>query len=215
MLVPFGTRVVDSDGKAVGTIRFVVLHRETRQADGLVVHQGVFRTREVVVPIDKVAAAGKTIQLSLRAHDLDTLPLFNAQPLRPIPDHWDMPVGFDDREFFLVGGPGWAEATLPLTETSLAPSGPPAYIANEDDPQDPSEPDIAAGMPVYDSQGKRVGDVESVSIDQASENITWIAVKRGHLFAKDTTIPASLIKSVTDRITLNVPSPDLRRLEPA
>ena len=40
MLVPFGTRVVDSEGKPVGTVRHVVLHPNTRQVDGLVVHQG-------------------------------------------------------------------------------------------------------------------------------------------------------------------------------
>ncbi len=214
MLVPFGTRVVDSEGKAVGTVRYVVLHQDTRQVDGLVVHQGVVKSREFIVPIGKIANAGQTIQLALRASDLETLPLFREQHVRPMPDHWEMPAGFDERDLFLVGGGGWAEATLPFMKTSPAVSGTPAYIEDRDSVEDPEEPDIAAGMPVYDSRGQRVGDVESIGIDQVSDKIAWIVVRRGHLFARESTIPASLIKSVTDRITLSASTQAVKRLEP-
>ena len=215
MLVHFGTRVVDSEGKAVGTVRYVVLHQDTRQVDGIVVHQGVVKSRDVIVPIGKVAQAGETVRLILKASDLETLPPFHAQHLRPMPDHWEMPAGFDERDVFLVGGGGWIEASLPFMQTSSAVSGTPAYIQDKDSVQDPEEPDIAPGMPVYDSMGRRVGDVESISIDQVSDNITWIVVRRGHLFARETTIPASLIKSVTDRITLTASTQAVKRLETA
>jgi sporulation protein YlmC with PRC-barrel domain len=215
MLVPFGTRVVDSDGKAVGTVRYVVLHQDTRQVDGLVVHQGVMKSRELIVPLGKIANAGQTIQLTLRASDLETLPLFHAEHLRRMPDHWEMPVGFDERDLFMVGGGGWTEATLPFMKTSSTVSGTPAYVQDKDSVRDPEEPDIAAGMPVYDSLGYRVGDVESISMDQVSGKIAWIVVRRGHLFARESTVPASLIKSVTDRITLNAPTQAVKRLEPA
>lgn len=215
MFVPFGTRVVDSEGRAVGTVRHVVLHHDTRQVDGLVVHQGVVKSRELIVPLGKIANAGQTIQLTLRASDLDTLPLFHAEHLRPMPDHWDMPAGFDARDLFMVGGGGWSEATLPFMETSPSVSGTPAYVPDKDSVEDPEEPDIAAGMPVYDSMGQRVGDVESIGIDQVSDKITWIVVRRGHLFARESTIPASLIQSVTDRITLNASTNAVKRLESA
>ena len=215
MLVPFGTRVVDSEGRAVGTVQHVVLHQDTRQVDGLVVHQGVVKSREVIVPIDKVVNAGQTIQLALRASDLDRLPIFHGQHLRRMPDHWDMPAGFDERDLFLVGGGGLTESTLPFMQTSPAVSGTPEYVQDKDSVEDPEEPDIAPGTPVYDSTGQRVGDVESIGIDQVSDKITWIVVRRGHLFARESTIPASMIKSVTDRITLNAPTQAVKRLEPA
>ena len=215
MLVPFGTRVIDSDGKAVGTVRHVVLHPDTRQVDGLVVHQGVVRSRELIVPIAKVATAGQTVRLTLRASDLEDLPLFHAEHLRRMPDQWDMPAGFDERDFFMVGSGDWTEANLPFMKTSPAVSGTPAYVADEDSVEDPQEPEISAGTPVYDSTGERVGDVESIGIDQASDKITWIVVKRGHLFGRETTIPASLIEAVTDRVTLNAPAQEVLRLERA
>lgn len=125
-------------------------------------------------------------------------------------------MGFDERDLFMVGGSGWTEAVaLPFMKTTPTVSGTPAYVQDEDSVQDPEEPAIATGMPVYDSMGQRVGDVESISIDQVSNKITWIVVKRGHLFARESTIPVSLIKSVTDRITLNASTQAVRRLEPA
>jgi sporulation protein YlmC with PRC-barrel domain len=213
MHIAFGARVVDSEGKAVGTVRYVVLHPDTRQVDGIVVHQGVLKSREMVVPMARVARADQPIQLTLKAADLDTLPLFNPQHLRAMPDHWNMPVGFDERELFMVGGSGWMESTLSFTPTSSAVSGTPAYIPDSTSIQEPKEPDIAKGMAVYDIEGQRVGDVESIDADQASGKITWIVVRRGHLFARETTVPASLIKSVSDHLTLNVSAEAAKKLE--
>lgn len=213
MLVPFGTRVVDAEGKAVGTVRHIVLHPETRQVTGFVVHQGVVTSRELIVPIGKIANAGRTVQLTLRASDLEALPLFHGEHLRPMPDHWEMPAGFDERDLFMLGGGAGTETALPFMETSPAVSGTPPYVQDKDSARDPEEPDIGAGMPVYDSTGRRVGDVESVGIDEASDKITWIVVRRGHLFERESTIPASLIESVTDRIVLNASTHAVRRLE--
>jgi hypothetical protein len=40
------------------------------------------------------------------------LDLFDMMSLRPMPDQWKMPAGFDLRSF-LVPGDGWTEAVLP------------------------------------------------------------------------------------------------------
>jgi len=216
MLVPFGTRVVDSAGKGVGTVSRVVLHHASREVAGLVVHQGVIDRREIVVPAGKVSAFGADeVRLALRASDLAGLDLFDSPALQRMPDHWDMPMGFDQRDFFLVGGDGWAEAILPFEATSPSVSGTRAYVRDEDVAADAVEPDISAGMHVYDCDGRRVGDVEAVEIDEASRRITRIAVRRGFLFARETTIPASLIDSVSDRITLRAGADAAKRLEKA
>jgi len=213
MLVPFGTKVIDAEGNAVGTVRYIVLHGETREVTGVVVHQGVLRSREIVVPISKVAKVDHAVQLGIPASDLENLPLFPAEPLRPMPDHWDMPVGFDERAFFMVAGGGWEEAVMPFMRTSAATSGTPAYVVDKDSARDAQAPDIGVGTRVYDSVGQHIGDVESVGVNPASHMITWIVVRRGHLFRHDTTIPASLIGSVTDHVTLKTSAEAIRRLE--
>jgi sporulation protein YlmC with PRC-barrel domain len=183
--------------------------------DGIVVHQGVMRSREVVVPLSKVASTDQPVRLSISREDVGNLPLFNPVHLRKMEDHWDMPVGFDERDFFLVGDGAWAEATLPFEPTSHEVSGTPEWVRDEDSVEDPPEPDIQRGMAVFDSAGTRVGEVESVDLDQASGKIAWIVVRRGHLFGRDTSVPASLIQSVSNRITLNTTAEAAKKLEPA
>jgi sporulation protein YlmC with PRC-barrel domain len=214
MVVPFGTHVLDRDGKSVGTVSRLVLHPESRQVVALVVQQGVINRRDVVVPLNKVASFAGAVRLDLRASDLAGLDLFDAQHLRPVPDHWPMPMGFDQRSFFLVAGDGWTEAVLPFQLTSPAVSGTPAYVRDPDAPEGSPEPAIAAATPVYDNAGQRVGDVEGAELDHATGRITRIIVRRGRLFHTETPIPASVIAEVADdRITLSVGGDELKKLE--
>lgn len=213
MLVPFGTRVVDNSGKGVGTVSRLILHSHSREAAGLVVHQGIVNRREVVVPLSKVAAFGDEVRLALPAREMAALDLFHSANLRPMPDHWEMPVGFDERDFFLLGGDGWTEAVLPFEATSSDVTHTPAYVGDDDPAAEPPEPDIAAGMHVFDKDGTRVGNVEAVEIDETSRRITRITVKRGFLFSTETVIPASMVGAVTDRITLNAGGETVKKME--
>jgi len=54
----------------------------------VVVQQGVLNRREIVVPLNKIASADKDVRLTLRADELADLDLYDAHPLRPMPDHW-------------------------------------------------------------------------------------------------------------------------------
>jgi sporulation protein YlmC with PRC-barrel domain len=215
MLVPFGTRVVDKNGKGVGTVSRVVLHSGSRQASGLVVHQGVLDRRQIVVPIAKVASFGDEVRLTLSASDLAGLDLYNAESLQLMPDQWEMPVGFDQREFFLVGGDGWTEAVLPFERTSATVSGTPALMKDSDTPAESGEPVIAAEEEVFDKAGQKVGEVDGVELDPASGRIVRIIVRRGTLFREETAIPASLIAKAGGRITLSATADEVKKLERA
>jgi sporulation protein YlmC with PRC-barrel domain len=215
MLVPFGTRVIDKNGKGVGTVSRVVLHSGSRQASGLVVHQGVLDRRQIVVPIAKVARFGDEVRLTLSASDLAGLDLYNAESLQLMPDQWEMPVGFDQREFFLVGGDGWTEAILPFERTSATVSGTPAIVEDSDTPAEPREPVIAAEEEVFDKAGQKVGEVDGVELDPASGRIVRIIVRRGTLFREETAIPASLIAKAGGRITLSASADEVKKLEGA
>ena len=215
MLVAFGTRVVDKNGKGVGTVSRVVLHSGSRQASGLVVHQGVLDRRQIVVPIAKVASFGDEVRLTLSASDLAGLDLYNAESLQLMPDQWEMPVGFDQREFFLVGGDGWTEAVLPFERTSATVSGTPAVIEDSDTPAEPREPVITAEEEVFDRAGHKVGEVDGVELDPVSGRIVRIIVRRGTLFRGETAIPASLIAKAGGRITLRASAAAVKKLERA
>ena len=204
MLVPFGTRVVDKNGKGVGTVSRVVLHSGSRQASGLVVHQGVLDRRQILVPIAKVASFGDEVRLTLSASDLAGLDLYNAESLQRMPDQWDMPVGF-----------GWTEAVLPFERTSAAVSGTPAVMKDSDTPAEPREPSIAAEEEVFDKAGQKVGDVDGVELDPVSGRIVRIIVRRGSLFRRETAIPASLIAKAGGRITLSATVDEVKKLERA
>jgi sporulation protein YlmC with PRC-barrel domain len=213
MFVPFGTTVVDSEGKAVGTVKHLVLHPQSRQVIGLVVHQGPLSRRDVVVPLTKVAAFEDKVRLMLQADELDSLERFHAPHYQVMPDHWEMPLGFDQREFFIVGSGGWVETELPFETTSPTVSGTPRFIVDPIPSQEQEGPDIAAGMQVYDRAGQRIGEVEAVAFDPASGQISQITLKRGLIFPKEMTIPASLIGAISDRIVLTVDAESVQRLE--
>lgn len=216
MLVPFGTRVVDKNGKGVGTVSRVVLHAGSRDASGIVVHQGVLDRRQIVVPVSKVSRFGDgDVQLALSAADLAGLDLYNAAAFQRMPDHWKMPIGFDQREFFLVGGDGWTEAVLPFASTSPAVSGTPELVPKTGT-SGPRDPAIAGEEEVFDSAGQKVGEVHAVEIDPATDRIVRIVVRRGTLFRNETSVPASLIASAGGkRITLSVGGDAVKKLERA
>ena len=212
MLVPFGTHVRDRDGKSVATVSRLVLHPESRQVVALVVQQGIVDRREIVAPLNVVAKLeNDEVRLTLAASELAGRDLFDAPDLRPMPDHWPMPAGFDQRSFFLVPD-AWTAAVLPFQLTSPAASGTPAWIP--DAPERRREPAIAPSTAVYDNAGQRIGEVEAVDLDPASRRVTRIVVRRGRLFRTETTVPAGVIASVTDaRITLRTPADELKKLE--
>lgn len=215
VFVPFGTHVVDRNGKTVGTVSRLVLHPQTREVVALVVQQGVLDRREVVIPLNNVATIGDEVRLVLSASELAGVDLYDSHALRPVPDHWPMPAGFDLRSFFLVAGDAWTESVLPFVLTSPSVSGVPGYIPDADASEPAREPAIARGTPVYDNAGEHLGDVEGVDLDPASRRITRVRVRKGRLFGAETAIPAGVITSVADdRITLSVRADVVKTLRP-
>jgi uncharacterized protein YrrD len=215
VFVPFGTHVVDREGRGVGTVSRLVLHPDTRDVVAVVVQQGVFNRREVVVPLNKVAGFGNEVRLALRAAELAGVDLYDAHPLRPMPEHWPMPAGFDLRSFFLVAGDGWTASVLPFVLSSPSVSGVPAFMSDPDARDEMREPAISRGTAVYDTSGQHLGDVEGVDLDPASGRITRVHVRRGRLFRTQTAVPAGVVASVADdRITLNVTADVVKKLEP-
>lgn len=86
------------------------------------------------MPVNRVESFRNEVRLTLGASELAGLDLFDMMSLRPMPDQWKMPAGFDLRSFFLVPGDGWTEAVLPFVLTSPAASGTPDYFRDPNAP---------------------------------------------------------------------------------
>jgi len=217
MQIPFGAKVVTSDGKAAGKVKQLVLHPNSKAIDGLVVHEGVLHWEEFVVPLSEVTLSAGQVRLARRAAQIEDYPAFHPEHFIPLSTQgWDMPMGYDNRDFFLVGGSAWVEATLPFQRVDPSVSGVPRYVRGDDgSPQDPSEPAIRPGMHVYDRDGHSVGEIEAVSVDDASQQLSGLQIKHGFLFSRPgATVPASMIATVTKRgVTLNASADQVKALE--
>lgn len=215
MRVPFGAKVVTSDHKDAGKVKRLVLHPESREIDGIVVHVGVLHQRDFIVPLAHVSVSDDTVVLKKSAAELSDYPIYNPEHFIKMPQDWEMPATFDNRDFFLVGGDGYLESLLPMQVVTPEVSGTPRYVRDEyDDLQDPSEPAIKEGMDVYSSDGHKVGDVSGVSVDTDTGRVTAVTVKHGFLFSKEeVTIPASMIARVGKTIDLNATAEQVKALE--
>src|SRR2546425_5647157 len=67
MLVPFGTHLVDREGKSVGTVSRLILHPQSQHVVAIVVQQGVIDRREIVVPVNRVESFRNEVRLTLGA----------------------------------------------------------------------------------------------------------------------------------------------------
>lgn len=217
MQIPFGSTVVTSDGKVAGKVKRLFLHPHSQAIDGVVVHEGVWHWEEFVVPLSEITVSGGQVRLARRADQIDEYPAYHPEHFVPLSTQgWGMPAGFDDRDFFLVGGSSWAEATLPFQPVTPSASGVPRYVpGDEDTPQDPREPSIRPGMHVYDRDGHAVGEIESVTVDDASQQLSGLTIKHGVLFARhEVTVPATMIAKVTQRgVTLHANADQVQALE--
>ena len=80
------------------------------------------------------------------------------------------------------------------------------YLQQEDE----THAVISEGDDVLSRDGKKIGEVHSVTIDTQTGRPTAIEVRKGHFFVEDTTLLADTIASVDDGvITLNMDSDQL------
>src|SRR5262249_55173510 len=112
------------------------LHRDFREVAGLVVHRGCGGPRNRGSRWQgRGGRGGAAANVTVGGTGGPRRVSWRAAPA--IPDHRDMPMGFDERDFLLVGGGRWTEAVLPFEKTSPAVAGTPAYVHDRDTVADP------------------------------------------------------------------------------
>ncbi|MBZ0284127.1 MAG: PRC-barrel domain-containing protein [Anaerolineae bacterium] len=201
------TSVFTADGRDVGRVDRVVLNPQTKQATHIVVRKGFLFTEDKIVPVSLISAATKDrVTLRPDAGDLDTLPPFEETHYIPLneaearsaeylagqayPLYWYPPVG------------GWMGYDFPLP-----------YI--EETQQNIPHNTIAVkdGAHVIAADDQRVGTIEQVFTDSATNRVTGFLISRGLIMKEKRFVPIHWVEHVTeDEVYLSVGAATLEGL---
>lgn len=212
--IELGKPVVSRDGKRIGSVDRLVLDADTREVTAVIVHQGLLLTRDRIVEralIEQIDEDG-TVHLSLTAEEADQLPIFIEAEFQRL-----TPEEARELPYVLPGTAGitallWAKpvpgAAVPEVGTPIPVPVPeavppsPAVTVERNLPPDTLV--IGRGTAVQTHDGKVVGDVEEVVLNDDGE-VAAVLVRVGWLGRRRLRIPRAWIASVTEEtITLSV-----------
>jgi uncharacterized protein YrrD len=207
-----GTNVFTSSGDEVGKINRFVLDPATNEVTHIVVQKGWLLPEDKVVPIAMISTATEErVVLNQKVEDLDQLPPFEEIHFVELTDeeihaedsaafryapayYWYPPSGYIGSPGFAPGYYGWP----PVETTRNIPA---------------DTVPLKEGANVISSDGKHVGDVERLFVDNDSNRATHFLISEGLLFKERKLIPTHWVRSVEeDKVKLAVPSRLLERL---
>jgi uncharacterized protein YrrD len=209
-----GVGVFTAKGDKMGTIERVVVDPATKEVSHVIVQPGLWFTEDKVVPVDLIArATEERITLIEDAGDLNAMPRFEetryvpailareqSAPNRPQPLYYVPPVGSR-----------WSD----LAGQIRRDEGRPRYVRRTERNIPEGAVALQEGTQVISADGKRVGDVEDVFVDEKDDSITHLLISRGFLFKEERFIPVSWIDGIwEDAVHLSVESPLLAELQP-
>jgi sporulation protein YlmC with PRC-barrel domain len=172
MDIPINTPVLCNDGPC-GTSSYIILDPTNEQITHLVVKENRDPYRERLVPVDSIAdSTANEIRLRCSQEELHAMERFiENQFIASDLAHFDADV-------YMLWPFVAPEAEIINLETENIPAG---------------EMAVRRGANVIATDG-RVGKVDEFLVDPASEHITHLVLREGHLWGKkDVTIPVSRI----------------------
>jgi uncharacterized protein YrrD len=211
-----GTSVFTSDGKEVGEINRFVLDPHTNEVTHIVVQKGWLFTEDKVVPFDQVQSATvDKVVLKEEFEDFDRLPPFE-QTHYVEADNREVNTGKAGARYpTYASGPAYywypPYGYLGYPAYGLAPYGYPLAVIEQNIPEDTVP--LKEGVDVISSDGKHVGHVEELFVDEESKKATHFLISRGLFFKDHKLVPANWIETVTDdQVQLSVSSQVLESL---
>lgn len=221
-----GSPVVSTSGTRLGTLTRVILDGPSDQVVGVVVDPGLResgnllapggweRPRERTVPVALVTASSpEGIRLSCDEAGFQQLALFEHEQYATVDpataprdsspqDYWSR-FRLGDLVNYLASGIGLGAAPY-LPPNTMAHTEPPTAGA------------IGAATPVWRIEPhERIGEVEHVLADEASQRVTALVVRRGGLAHQRVLLPATAIVAVEDGVVhARVTDAELEALAP-
>ncbi|MBZ0291336.1 MAG: PRC-barrel domain-containing protein [Anaerolineae bacterium] len=218
-----GTNVFTANGKEVGHIDRVVIDPRSQHVTHVVVRAGFLFTEDKLVPVELIKSADDDrVTLQSAAGDLDDLRPFEET-------HY---VSLDDEEVKAMNYPVGGEYIPPVygypPYGGIWPGYPgapgysgPAGIArpeqvyatrkDENIPEGTSA--LREGARVISSDDKHVGEIESVLVDEHTEQATHFVISQGLFFKDHKLIPAHWVRTIGENeVYLGVGSKTLEQL---
>ena len=223
MQIELGDHVFSQDGHDIGTIKHLILAPNGEAVKTVVVEKGFFLPDDIEVPLSAFQGTdARGLVVGYTAEQARTLPRFDESQYAPAPPESMpalsglplggvlFPVGMGAQPFTTgylgLGGLPLAAAGVDGERMAEQPQAVQDYLKEEDE----NNAVISAGDDVLSRDGKKIGEVHSVTIDTQTGRPTTLEVRKGHFFVEDTTLLADTIASVDDGvITLNMDSAQL------
>lgn len=198
------------DGQAVGPVERLILDPQTTEVRAVVIGAGGRRRRAVEVQLASIAGGpAGVLRLTIPADEIEALPAFDAGEYHGEPLTGATPtIGSAAGEALWPTGyapppPGRRAAPTAADTADLRA----AAVATD---RDRANAVIGAGSAVRSEDGQQIGAVAGLTFDEATGQVTSVAVWSTGRAARLLELPASLIAGVDDDlIRLTVPAAEL------
>lgn len=168
MRIDLGAKVRTKDGHEAGHVKQAIWDPRANRIIGYLIDTGGLLGHRVVISPESVENAtgdGDAIVLNLTKKELSELARYEEASYSPPPPDWTAPAV----QAFPATGYLW-----PMGYADAAP--PPVPLTSTEHVH---EPEIHKGLRVRDANGDDVGVVEEVKVDEATEELRGIVVRRG------------------------------------
>jgi sporulation protein YlmC with PRC-barrel domain len=213
MRIQLGEPILTADGQEAGRVEKLILDPDHSTVDSVVLRKGAIFGRDVEVTLDQITedTAGMH-RLTLGSARLNELPSFDESKYTTPPANLVLP--FDDPRDAVLWPAGFAGTPMPAP---TVPFGGDRELAEEVVAglyeQDLENAVIVSGSAVVSQDGKKIGELASLSFSDTDGRLSSLVVRHGFLFPTVLELSGSLVESAGDGVLyLNVDSEEIKEL---
>jgi osmotically-inducible protein OsmY/sporulation protein YlmC with PRC-barrel domain len=198
-----GAPVFAVDG-LTGHVRAVVVDPHSRQVTHLVIHLGLPRTEDRIVPVELVAhAAPDGISLYLTRQEVARQPLYREERFVSPPPDWEPLPGYSATDILFWGSPygGVAPPILPVVEHTIRHGIPDRSLVLQRSTEVRTRDDLT-------------GEIDHLVVDPARQELTHLVVRFDHQPQQPVIVPFEWVEDIGDGyVLLKCTGEDLRQLQ--
>ena len=210
-----GMSVFTPGGEEVGKVNRFILDPATNEVTHVVIEKGWLLPEDKVVPFEMVSSAmGESVVLNEDVGDLEKLSPFEEMHFVRVTDDYpiDLTPGASPAYRY---GPSYywypAQPNLGFPSPGMVPYTFPAGETQRNIPDDTVP--LKEGANIISSDGKHVGDVGRLFLEDNSNTVTHFLISQGILFKDRKLIPEHWVGAIEEnKVHLVVPSRILERL---